>query len=73
MTAPEAGARHGAGAWAGILTALIAGPAFLALLAGPLIGLELSHTGVMRDSGLEPSFSLAPVPGGAMVGGGIRF
>lgn len=54
-------------------SALIAGPAFLALLAGPLIGLELSHTGVMRDSGLEPSFSLAPVPGGAMVGGGIRF
>ena len=53
--------------------ALVAGPAFLALLVGPLIALELSHTAAMGESSLQPSFSLAPVPGGAMMGGGIRF
>lgn len=53
--------------------ALATGPAFLALLAGPLIGLELSHTGIMEQSSFKPSFSMAPVPGGAMAGASLRF
>ncbi len=53
--------------------ALLTGSAFLALLLGPIIGLELSHSAVVRESPLKPSFSFSPVPGGAMVGGGVQF
>ncbi len=53
--------------------ALVTGSAFLALLLGPIVGLELSHSSVMREAGLKPSFGFSPVPGGAMVGGGVQF
>ena len=52
--------------------ALITGAGFLALLAGPLVGLEMSHSEAVRDE-LRPSFSLAPINGGAMAGAGFRF
>ena len=53
--------------------ALLTGAAFLALLLGPIVGLELSHSSVVRETPLKPSFSFSPVPGGAMVGGGVQF
>lgn len=64
--------RGGSAFYAGQQGALLTGAAFLSLLIGPLIGLELSHTDVV-EAGVRPVVSLAPLAGGAMVGGGFRF
>jgi hypothetical protein len=53
--------------------ALLTGSALLAILLGPIVGLELSHSESVHEAPLTPSFSFAPVAGGAMVGGGVRF
>ncbi len=63
----------GSGFYFGHQTALFTGAAFLAMLLGPVAGLELSHSSAARESGLQPSLMLAPVNGGALIGGGLRF
>ncbi len=55
--------------------ALVTGAAFVGVFLAPAIAVELSHTGVVGEAlnGPKATLSFAPVAGGGMLSGGIRF